>query len=93
VLSFWGQGKTLGLDRIGAVVAGESHSLTVIESEEIYAWRSSNYGGLGAGDTKDRLIPTRMLGLARVKAIAAGSAHSLALTESGEVYAWGARTG
>jgi alpha-tubulin suppressor-like RCC1 family protein len=78
---------------IKSIAAGNSYTLALTESGEVYAWGLNDSGRLGLGDTENRLTPTKVPGLTKVKAIAAGGGHALALTESGEVYAWGLNYG
>ncbi|KAF8058855.1 Herc6 [Scenedesmus sp. PABB004] len=76
-----------------AVAAGESHTLAVSSSGEVWAAGSNNDGQLGLGsefglkNAEFRLV--RALQGVRVKAVAAGNAHSLALSDDGRVFAWG----
>jgi len=79
-----------------SVAAGNAHTLAVAPDHTVYAWGYNGYGQLGAGDTTDRAIATRVAGpidasrpLTGVVAVAAGTHHSLALTADGLVYAWG----
>lgn len=89
--------------KIVQVTAGNTFSLFLADSGEVYAAGSSESGQLGNGKTGERLlkagktgfdleVPARLVqGLAnkRITSIASGNQHSLALDEEGFVYAWG----
>eukprot|EP00439_Symbiodinium_sp_Y106_P031134 s3092_g3.t1 len=78
--------------RVLAVACGESSSLALLSSGEIYAWGSNDLGQLGLGDTEPRSEPAKIGGSAvgvPFRGIAAGFQHCLAVSRSGHVYAWG----
>eukprot|EP00930_Biecheleria_cincta_P026010 TRINITY_DN18408_c0_g2_i2.p1 TRINITY_DN18408_c0_g2~~TRINITY_DN18408_c0_g2_i2.p1 ORF type:complete len:1336 (-),score=224.67 TRINITY_DN18408_c0_g2_i2:24-4031(-) len=80
------------LYRVVAVACGESNSIALVSSGEIYTWGANNVGQLGVGDTEARSAPVRLSGVAAgvpFRAVAAGFQHSLGLSRSGQVYAWG----
>lgn len=80
------------LYRVVAVACGESTSLALVSSGEIYTWGANNVGQLGVGDTEARSGPVRLGGVAAgvpFRSLAAGFQHSLGLSRSGQVYAWG----
>ena len=72
-----------------AIFRGNSHSLILGASGQVYACGDNGSGQLGDGTTESRDLPTPVEGLEDVIAIRAGSASSYALTASGQVYAWG----
>ncbi|MDQ6423101.1 fibronectin type III domain-containing protein [Paenibacillus sp. LHD-117] len=82
------------LTGIKQLVAGTSHTLTLMEDGTVKAWGSSSSGGLGLGNTTSRNIPTTIAGLTGVKQLTAGSSssHTLALMEDGSVKAWGSNS-
>lgn len=81
-------------DQMQAVSAGESHTLALSRSGEVWAAGSNGDAQLGLGpepgikNPEFRLV-RRLKGL-RIAAVAAGMQHSLALSEDGRVFAWGA---
>ena len=58
---------------------------------QVWAFGLNNFGQLGFGDTKDRVLPASVPALrgAGVEAIDGGEHHSIALTAEGGVMAWG----
>jgi len=83
---------------IGAIDAGNNHSLALTREGAVYAWGINTYGQLGDGTTTSRSTPVQVKGvgglgnLSHVTAIAAGGQHSLALNSLGVVYAWGSNS-
>jgi alpha-tubulin suppressor-like RCC1 family protein len=77
---------------VASVAAGAFHSLAICADHTVWAWGANGAGqlGLGAGDTTDRPVPTRVPSIADAVQVAAGGFHSLALTIAGGVLAWGA---
>lgn len=78
---------------VDSASAGETHTLAVSSSGEVWACGNNEEGQLGLGSSLESRNPDMRLlrhleGL-RVVQVAAGYAHSLALTEEGEVYSWG----
>ena len=73
-----------------AVAAGCAQSLVLLANGDVYAFGDNEYGGLGLGDTTERLTPMKISTLpGPALAIATGCAHSLVLLQNGEVYAFG----
>lgn len=58
---------------------------------ELYSWGWGVYGQLGHGDTRVRLLPTRIESLrgVEVRYIACGYRHNVLLTAADELWAWG----
>jgi hypothetical protein len=87
------------LGEVGPVVqiaAGESHSLALTSSGQLYAFGANGYGELGnaTNNKSGAPNPTPQLvtlpgELGLVIQIAAGADHSLALTSSGQLFAFG----
>ena len=74
-------------EKIKQIVCGNTHSMALTYSNEIYIWGHNTSGQLGFGDD-DQNSP-RKLDLENVKEIFCGTAHSIALTYENEVYVWG----
>jgi len=72
-----------------AIATGDSHSLVLCESGDIYSFGRGKDGQLGHGDG-DSSESNRVSGLEdeTVISIAAGSASSYAITSTGNVYQW-----
>ena len=72
---------------------GGAHSMAATEEGALFAWGYGGGGRLGAKDTSNKLVPTRvrtnLLGNSKVVVASAGSSHSSALTEDGCLYTWG----
>ena len=74
-----------------AAAAGFAHSAAVDENGCLFVWGSAEHGQLGAGDTAERLDPTRVAGLpAPVRQVAAGLYHTGIVTEAGDLLMCGA---
>ncbi len=77
------------------IAAGELHTVFLKRDGMLLGWGYNNYGELGDGTEKKRLIPVEVKGpggkgnLEGIAAIAAGGAHTLALKKDGTVWAWG----
>ena len=76
--------------RVVAVSAGDSHSLSLTAGGNVWSWGSGECP-LGHGDHEDQLLPKKIEALAarRVVAVSAGGHHSLVLTADGAVWSWG----
>ena len=79
---------------ITMVTCGESHTLFLTLSGELYACGSNRFGELGFDDEKSRPRPVRVVLPARVNlvAIACGSFHSLAISHDHQLYSWGSNS-
>src|SRR5262249_23041585 len=78
------------------IPAGESHSLAVTSSGQLYAFGYNRYGQLGNptnnGTPKPNPTPTLVTLPGEIGAptqIAAGAVHTLVITASGQLYAFG----
>ena len=72
--------------RMGAVAAGDDHSLVVSLAGSLYSFRRGQHGMLGHGDTLTQRTPLLVEALegVRVSAVAAGLHHSLVVSGAGE---------
>ncbi len=81
---------------VAQIAAGESHSLALTSTGQLYAFGNNRYGELGNatnnGNNNPNPTPTAVTlpgATGPVTQIAAGSVHSLALTSTGQLYAFG----
>ncbi len=84
---------------VTAIAAGNSFSLVVTSTGQLYAFGENDYGQLGNADNDKALEPHPTPTLVTLPGedgpviqVAAGSDHSLALTSSGQLYAFGKNT-
>jgi len=78
------------LTGVGAIAAGEVHSLALLEDGTVVAWGDNEYGQLGEGSNIELSnTPREVIKLSGAEAIAGGIDHSLALLPDGTVKAWG----
>ena len=73
---------------IKKITTGRSHSLFLLENNELYGCGSNLCGQLGLGNLEKQLVPT-LLGLNNIRDIACGYEHSLVCTNDGELYSFG----
>lgn len=76
------------------IVCGQTSSILVLDSGEVFGWGYNGNGQLGTGNAVNQLSPMRIAslnGLVIVKVVC-GYAHTLALTDEGHLYAWGANS-
>ncbi|MBI5777889.1 MAG: putative Ig domain-containing protein [Planctomycetes bacterium] len=71
---------------------GQSHTLALNSSGELYAWGDNAKGQLGLGDYTNRTTP-QIVTTTPVSSIAAGYDHSMAIMADGSLYAWGDNSG
>lgn len=95
-LKAWKTGLTPSATRVadyailGAIAAGERHTLALKTDGTVWSWGLNTSGQLGSGTTTSpRLQPGIVSGLSDVVAIAAGKEYSLAVRRDGTVWGWG----
>lgn len=73
------------------IYAGDQHSATITNKQEIYTWGNGDYYRLGHGMLIDELLPKKIEVLQDVYVtdVALGTIHSLCITNEGFVYSWG----
>jgi alpha-tubulin suppressor-like RCC1 family protein len=76
------------LSNIIKIKTGDSHSIALSKSGEVYTWGLNRWGQLGLGGVSLKYCPIK-IDLPPVKKISSGNFHSMALTTSNEVYVWG----
>jgi alpha-tubulin suppressor-like RCC1 family protein len=81
---------------VSQIAAGETHSLALTSTGQLYAFGSNEFGQLGnpANSGTEQANPTPLAvalpgASGPVVQIAAGASHSLALTSTGQLYAFG----
>jgi alpha-tubulin suppressor-like RCC1 family protein len=74
---------------VGAVVAGDNHTVALKSDGTLWSWGDNSQGQLGDGTQIDRLSPVAVSGLTNVAAVAAGALHTLAVKRDGSVWSWG----
>ncbi|KAL3910132.1 MAG: hypothetical protein SGPRY_009172 [Prymnesium sp.] len=80
--------KCMGVRR---AFAGAYHSFAQTVDGQVWAFGLNNYGQLGVGDRRHRMLPTPVvhLGEHSIEQIEAGEHHSLGLTTEGRLLVWG----
>jgi len=69
--------------------AGDLHTCWVKESDKtLWCWGDNRYGQLGLGDTKDRLVPTKV-NISNVAQVSAGQNHTCARKTDNTLWCWG----
>ena len=75
------------------VSCGMHHTTVVTESGNVYTFGKGEYGQLGHGDEKTKLVPHQVPSAGfngeRIVMAAAGMYHTVALSEAGNVFTWG----
>jgi alpha-tubulin suppressor-like RCC1 family protein len=73
------------------IACGDSHTLALAESGDVYAWGGGRSGQLGLGKRRSYPAPQLVWGMMRkgVRQIGAGANHSAALTYNGYLFTWG----
>ena len=69
--------------------AGDSHTVALQTSFEIFSWGGNANGQLGQGNATSSATPTK-IGTEKWASIVAGGRHTLAIRDNGTLYAWGA---
>ncbi|XP_072035164.1 RCC1 and BTB domain-containing protein 1-like [Amphiura filiformis] len=80
--------------RVVSVACGQTSSLALIDSGEVFGWGYNGNGQLGLGNNVNQPSPCRVSSLQGVvvSQIVCGYAHSMALSDEGILYAWGANS-
>jgi len=97
-----GQGQIWGSQttpiQIGAaanwahVSAGDSHTVAITTTGELWAWGNRENGRIGEGEATGNQTTPIQVGTDRIWATAsAGASHTVAVTTTGELWAWGNR--
>nr|XP_056711167.1 probable E3 ubiquitin-protein ligase HERC6 [Euleptes europaea] len=83
--------QALEAQSIVHVSCGKEHSLAICSNGRVFSWGAGDFGQLGTGELKDRIIPKAVDGLSTCKIIqaACGHYHSIALAKDGRVFSWG----
>ncbi|XP_031564705.1 RCC1 and BTB domain-containing protein 1-like [Actinia tenebrosa] len=86
--------STLNNRKIVSVVCGQTSSLALSDTGEIFAWGYNGNGQLGVGNNTNQPCPYKVTGLGGIfmVKIACGYAHALGLSDSGLLFAWGANS-
>ena len=73
------------------VGVGESFSVALTSTGQVYAWGRNNYGQLGDGTNTERDVPAQvnLPSGTVVTDLSTATWHSLVVTSTGAVYAWG----
>ena len=72
-----------------SVACGFYHSLALLSDGTVRAWGGNFNGGLGNGDSTNRLTPTPVLAATSIVAISAGGGHTALLSSDGKVFTCG----
>lgn len=77
--------------KVVSVACGQTSSVAVTDSGEVYGWGYNGVGQLGIGNYVNQLNPSKVTALATVviEKVACGYAHTLALSDEGTLYVWG----
>ena len=70
------------------ISAGETHSIAIDESGNLWSWGGNNAGQLGDGTTVDKTSPVQITSGTKFKTISAAY-HNFAIDESGNLLGWG----
>uniref|UniRef100_H2YDC3 BTB domain-containing protein n=1 Tax=Ciona savignyi TaxID=51511 RepID=H2YDC3_CIOSA len=84
----------IGSKRISDISCGQTTSIAVTDSGEVYSWGYNGNGQLGVGNNVNQTNPCRIAALQGVVVtqVVCGYAHALALTDNGSVFGWGANS-
>eukprot|EP00873_Tetraselmis_striata_P043054 jgi/Tetstr1/463318/TSEL_008242.t1 len=75
--------------RAAQLAAGLNHSLCMMESGDVYAWGSNEYGQLGMEGDEAVSQPQQVPLPGKAAAVSAGSTHSAVLLRDGSLYTMG----
>nr|CAD7459960.1 unnamed protein product [Timema tahoe] len=84
----------IGGKKVVSIACGQTSSMAVVDSGEVYGWGYNGNGQLGLGNTVNQLNPSRVTNLhgVVVTKIVCGYAHSMAVSDVGCLYVWGANS-
>jgi len=79
------------LQGIVAVSAGASHTLSLDNQGNVWAWGANGSGQLGNGDSTGaaQAYPVQVTAVANAVAVVAGTLNGYALESNGSIWAWG----
>ncbi|XP_042557790.1 E3 ISG15--protein ligase HERC5 [Dipodomys spectabilis] len=74
------------------ISAGETHSMALSMSGNIYSWGKNDFGQLGLGHTKNKDFPSLIEAVdnQKVEFVACGGSHTALLTQDGLLFTFGA---
>ncbi|CAG0901286.1 unnamed protein product [Darwinula stevensoni] len=77
-----------------AIACGQTSSIALLESGELFAWGYNGNGQLGLGNNANQHLPCKVTNLQGVfiSQVVCGYAHTLALSDEGVLYGWGANS-
>lgn len=84
----------LAREHVEHIQAGRTFAVALTRSGKLFSWGKGDYGQLGLGDDKDRVVPQE-LGLpshAPVLLVAVGARHAGAVDSQGNLFMWGSNT-
>jgi alpha-tubulin suppressor-like RCC1 family protein len=81
--------RVRGPTHVVAIAAGSDTAYAVLRDGSVLAWGRGIDGELGAGNTINRAMPTRVLTRAPVIQVQGGGAMAYALDRDGRLWAWG----
>lgn len=84
----------IGTRRCIAISCGQTSSMAVLDSGEVYGWGYNGNGQLGLGNNVNQANPCKVANLQGtvITKVVCGYAHTLALSDEGILYAWGANS-
>ncbi|KAK2577032.1 hypothetical protein KPH14_011991 [Odynerus spinipes] len=80
--------------KVVSITCGQTYSMAVTDSGEVYGWGHNGVGQLGNGNYTNQLSPCKVASLVGVviEKVACGYAHTLALSDEGVLYVWGSNS-
>jgi alpha-tubulin suppressor-like RCC1 family protein len=80
--------KVEGVPKIVAVAGGNSHSIALSNTGEVWSWGVGKYGILGRGVSKSP-FPGKITSISDIVSIASGDYFCCAINKKGELFTWG----